>query len=126
MNWPLKVVGRPVEARVEGEETLIPSSKVAGQRIQQGDFPAPRDLRPEVPKPLEAVCLRAMPVRPSDRYSSAQTLAVDVEHFLADEPVAAYQEPLILRGRRWARKHRVFVIGVAALLVPTTAAPCGC
>src|SRR5262249_54148795 len=42
----------------------------------------------------------------------------DVEHFLADEPVSAYREPLWARGRRWLRRHRGLAgAALAALLV---------
>ena len=42
---------------------------------------------------LEAVCLKAMALRPEDRYASPRALADDVEHWLADEPVSALPEP---------------------------------
>src|SRR5262249_31433228 len=40
-----------------------------------------------------------------------------VEHWLADEPVTAWHEPLSVRARRWARRHRIAVTGAAAALV---------
>jgi serine/threonine-protein kinase len=82
--------------------------------VQRGDFPPPRTVMPSVPRPLEAVCLKAMSLRPSDRYPTAQRLAADIEHWLADEPVAAYREPVAVRVRRWGRRHRVLVTGAAA------------
>ena len=50
---------------------------------------------------------------------SARCLAVDVEHWLADEPVSTYREPLLLRLRRWARRHRTAVTVAAGLLQTT-------
>src|SRR5262249_46257054 len=44
-----------------------------------------------------------------------QALAADVEHWLADEPVSAYREPLPARLTRWGRRHRPLVAGAAAL-----------
>ncbi len=87
------------------------------QKIQRGDFPRPRQAKPDVPRPLEAVCLKAMALEPPGRYASAEALAADVEHWLADEPVAAYREPLLPRTRRWAKRHRTAVGSAAALLV---------
>ncbi|MFL5244808.1 MAG: protein kinase domain-containing protein [Gemmataceae bacterium] len=92
------------------------------QKIQQGDFPRPRQVRADVPRVLEAVCLRAMAVKPADRYSSVEALATDMEHWLADEPVAAYREPVGNRLARWGRRHRALVAGAAALLLTTVAA----
>jgi serine/threonine-protein kinase len=84
------------------------------RRVQQGDFPPPRQIKGGVPAALEAVCLKAMAMKPEDRYGSAQALAGDVEHWLADEPVAAYREPWPVRANRWVRRHRTAVTGVAA------------
>jgi tetratricopeptide (TPR) repeat protein len=48
---------------------------------------------------------------------AALGLAGDLEHWLADEPVAAYREPAGARLRRWVRKHprRVTAAGVLLL-----------
>jgi eukaryotic-like serine/threonine-protein kinase len=86
-------------------------------QVQKGEFPPPRQVNPRVPAALEAVCLKAMALRPEDRYRSAQGLADDVEHWLADEPVSVYREPLVARAARWARHHRTLVAGTAVLLV---------
>jgi serine/threonine protein kinase len=86
---------------------------------RDGAIPSPRQLRRDVPRPLEVVCLKAMAPRPQDRYASALELADEVERWLADEPVRAYREPLSARTRRWVRQHRAAftaaMTGVAAL-----------
>jgi WD40 repeat protein len=84
--------------------------------VQRGDFPPPRRVNPEVPPALEAVCLRAMATEPTDRYPSPRALADDVERWLADEPVSAYREGWAQRLARWARRHKTWVAGAAALL----------
>ncbi|MFO0847285.1 MAG: protein kinase [Gemmataceae bacterium] len=86
-------------------------------RVQRGEFPRPREVNPAVPKPLEAVCLKAMAVRPEDRYSSALALADDVERWLADDPVTAYRDPWTKRLARWAKRHRTLVNSAAAAVV---------
>jgi tetratricopeptide (TPR) repeat protein len=58
-----------------------------------------------------------MALRPQDRYASARDLADDIEHFLADEPVAAYREPWRVRSGRWVRRHKPTVAAVAAAVV---------
>jgi serine/threonine protein kinase/formylglycine-generating enzyme required for sulfatase activity len=82
--------------------------------VCRGQFPRPGEIA-TVPAVLEAVCLKAMALRPEQRYASAQELAEDVEHWLADEPVAAYPEPLRLRLARWRRRHPALVTGTVAL-----------
>jgi serine/threonine protein kinase/tetratricopeptide (TPR) repeat protein len=103
------LTGRPPVEAVEVEEVL--------RRVQKGAIPPPRSLDPAIPRPLEAVCLKALAARPEDRYASARDLARDIENWLADEPVGAWREPLSQRARRWARRHRSAVsAAVVALL----------
>jgi tetratricopeptide (TPR) repeat protein/tRNA A-37 threonylcarbamoyl transferase component Bud32 len=87
------------------------------RRVQQGELVPPRRVKPAVPAPLEAVCLKAMARRPQDRYATALALAADVEHWLADEPVSAYREPVRVRLGRWARRHKPAVAAVAAAVL---------
>ena len=62
------------------------------RKVQRGEFPSLHELKPGVPRSLEAICLTALALRPEDRYSSAQALADDVDRWLADEPVSAMRE----------------------------------
>jgi serine/threonine-protein kinase len=87
------------------------------RRVQAAAFAPPRQVKRAVPAALEAVCLKAMALRTADRYGSARALADEVEHWLADEPVAAYREPWPARLARWGRRHRTLVSSAAALLV---------
>ncbi|MCM2369889.1 serine/threonine-protein kinase [Aporhodopirellula aestuarii] len=82
--------------------------------VRAGRFLKPRQVAPAVPKPLEAICLKAMAADPAKRYASAISMADDISNWLADQPVNAYGEPLIARTRRWMRRHRSFV-GSAAV-----------
>lgn len=90
-------------------------------RVRAGDFPPPRSQHRHVAPALEAICLKAMAHRPEDRYSTALALAGDIEHWLADEPVGPYAEPLTTRLRRWTAQHATLV---ASLVVATIAASC--
>jgi serine/threonine-protein kinase len=87
------------------------------EKVQRGDFLPPRQIKPEVPRPLEAICLKAMAPKSDDRYPTAAALAADLEHWLADEPVAAYREPWTGWLRRWGRRHRPVVAAAGALLL---------
>ncbi len=75
--------------------------------IIDGRIKRARDVRPDAPLPLEAICRKAMALRPHDRYDTAIDLARDVERFLADEPVAAFAESRSARVARFVRRHRV-------------------
>ena len=88
------------------------------RKVERGDFPAPRKLETWIDPALEAICLKAMATDLAQRYLTPRALADDVEHWLADEPVLAWREPMMRRVRRWGRRHRLAVtgIGVAAVV----------
>lgn len=89
-------------------------------KVQRGDFPTPRSLDRNIPGALNAICLKAMALRPQDRYETCLDLAKDIERWLADEPIAAYREPVPARAVRWSRRHRTLVTTVAALVITST------
>ncbi len=91
--------------------------EVIRQNVLLNRFPRPREVRPAVPAPLEAVCLKAMALDPQQRYQSAKEIADEIEAWMADEPVRAWREPLRLRAARWVRRHRSLVVGAAAAMV---------
>ncbi len=86
-------------------------------RAYNGEVPPAREVNPAAPRPLEAVCLRAMAVNPDTRYPSAPALAADVERWLSDEPVSCFRDPPTARLARWARRHPARVAVVLSLLV---------
>ncbi len=88
------------------------------RRLQKGEIPHPRSVNPAVPKPLEAICRKAMALQPEDRYASVRALAADVTRWLDDAPVSAFREPFSARLGRWIRRHpRLVSATVAAVLV---------
>src|SRR5262249_53449441 len=56
-------------------------------KAQRGEFPRPRQTDPWIDTALDAVCLKAMALKPGDRYATPQLLAEDIERWMADEPV---------------------------------------
>jgi eukaryotic-like serine/threonine-protein kinase len=87
-------------------------------RVGHGEIKPPRQVRPEIPAALEAICLKALALKPEDRYATTRALAADVKAWLADEPVSARRQPFAERARRWAKRNRTAVTAaVAALLV---------
>jgi WD40 repeat protein/serine/threonine protein kinase len=101
------------------EETNVGA---ALRRVQRGEFPPPRSVRPGVPRSLEAICRKAMALQPGDRYGSARALTEEIERWLADEPITAARDPLSTRLIRWGRRHRTLVAGIGALLVTAVGA----
>jgi eukaryotic-like serine/threonine-protein kinase len=92
------------------------------RQVRQGEFSSPKAVNSNVSRALDSLCLKAMSLRPDDRYDSARAVAEDLEHWLADEPITAYREPALPRLARWGRRHRPLVAGVAVLLLTTVVA----
>jgi tetratricopeptide (TPR) repeat protein len=82
--------------------------------VQEGRFPAPRQVGSGVPRALEAVCLKAMELKCKNRYATALQMAGDLEDWLAGEPVSAWREPWPVRARRWLARRRTLVWGLRA------------
>ena len=72
-------------------------------KIRSGNFPRPHELEPTAPRALEAVCGKAMAIKPSDRYRRAEDLAEDVRRWIVDEPVSVYRDPFAVRVLRWVQ-----------------------
>ncbi len=106
----------PIGARPGGESEKLTTPELL-RRAEQGEFPAPRAVLAAVPNPLEAVCLKAMSRDPAARYATAQALAEDLERWLAGDPVSAWPEPVIVRARRWVKRHPTLVVSTAATVL---------
>ena len=87
------------------------------RHARRGEFLHPREVNPEVPLPLEAICLKAMAYRAEDRFDSPRMLAHDLELWLAGEPVSAWPEPPWLKLRRWVIRNRTLVSSATAALL---------
>ena len=89
--------------------------------VKKGNIIPPRKHDPSIDKPLEAVCLKALSTKITDRYDSALQMAADVEAWLADEPVSVFPDPPMVKFKRWRKRHRTAVasssVAAAAIFV---------
>lgn len=86
------------------------------RRVAAGAIPPPRSVRPDASTTLELICLKAMALRPEDRYASARALADDIENWLVDLPTSVPQR-LGRRLGRWERRHRVLIRVMGTVLL---------
>lgn len=109
-----------IVASQTGTSQSLPVIEIA-ERVRTGKFSPPRTVLADVPRGLEAICLKAMALKPSDRYASAASLIADLKAWLADEPVSAWREPRRVRVGRWIRRHQktTSAITTAVLLLAT-------
>lgn len=94
-----------------------PNLEIVLAQVQLGEFKSPRHLDEEIPRPLEAICLKAMAFDPKDRYRSPKSLAADVERWMADEPIEVFRDPPLARVFRWVRQHQTWAVSGATVLL---------
>ena len=89
-------------------------------RIQFDSPTAPRHLRSDIPRDLEAICLKCLEKAPQNRYATARELAADLRRYLAGECIAAREVRWALRTVRWCQRHPLATLLLAALLLSLT------
>ncbi len=72
-----------------------------------------RELRPDAPEELVAICAKAMAREPADRYASAIELADDIRAFLEHRPVTARRHSLREVARLAYERNRPVVVTAA-------------
>lgn len=91
-------------------------------RVVKEDPVLPSKLAPGVPKELEAIVLKCLEKRPSDRYPSAKHLADDLGRFLNDQPLSISTTTGLHRFLRKVRRNaRLLAAAGAGLVVLLTA-----
>ncbi len=76
----------------------------------------PHEMFSNVPRDLEAICLKALRKDPKDRYQTAKELANDLHHWLDLEPTTVRREP-VHRLNLWRKRNPLLapVLFIAAL-----------
>ncbi len=95
--------GEAAERRVRGQARRPPTP--------------PRQAVASVPRPIEAIALKAMAQDPAARYPAASELASDVARFLDGERVQAYREGPLERAGRFFERYRAPILLVLAYLL---------
>jgi eukaryotic-like serine/threonine-protein kinase len=90
------------------------------RRVVHEEPPRPRRYDRRVPRDLETIVLKAMAKEPGSRYQTAEAMATDLRHFLADEPIRARRSSWLERVMRLGRRNPV-VGGLSAVIAVLTA-----
>lgn len=75
------------------------------RQVVEANLTPPRGLRPDLPRDLEAICLKAMAKAPGRRYRTAIDLADDLRRFLDGRPTLARPLGRAARAARWLRRN---------------------
>lgn len=90
------------------------------ERVRDHEPISPRLLRPELSKDIETICMKCLRKAPSERYSSAMSLAEDLRAYLEGRPIAARPQSRYAILARWCRRHKLLAaasLTTAGLLV---------
>ncbi|QEF96076.1 Serine/threonine-protein kinase PknD [Stieleria maiorica] len=87
------------------------------ERIAAGTLTRPREIAPNIPPPLESICLKAMATEPADRYADPNQIADDVNRWMADQAVSVHTDSIAVRMNRWMRRHRTATSTLAVAVV---------
>ncbi len=84
---------------------------------------SPRAIKPEIPRDLEAICMKCLAKDRAKRYASATALAEDINLYLAGETLRGIPAALPNRIWKWFARHRRFVtaMGMTFLVAATVA-----
>ncbi len=106
-------------------ELLVGEPPIAGKlnpvtvrQILEGSFGRPRSLRSDIPRDLEAICLKSLELEPARRYQTAGELAADLRRFTSGHPVHARPSGPLRQGWKWSRRYPV-VAGLTGTLFLT-------
>jgi TolB-like protein/predicted Ser/Thr protein kinase/Tfp pilus assembly protein PilF len=75
---------------------------------------SPRLWNPKVDRDLSTICLKCLEKEPERRYSSALSLAEDLERWLKHEPILARRTGFVGRGKKWLQRNPT-AAGIAVL-----------
>jgi len=70
-----------------------------------------------LPRPLAAICAKAMAAAKADRYGTVAELSADVVRYLDGRSLLAYRENVVERAGRWLSRNRSLVTVVVAYLI---------
>jgi tetratricopeptide (TPR) repeat protein/tRNA A-37 threonylcarbamoyl transferase component Bud32 len=110
-------------ARLVARETdaPTPSSKVSASGNAQGVAAlrgtSATSLRKELKGDLDWIVMKAMDKDRARRYETANGLAMDLQRYLANEPVVARPPSAGYRAAKFVRRHRAVVIAAAAAVL---------
>ena len=93
--------------------TIATKDADLASRIEKARGVAIKELARELRSELEWIPLKAMRKEPQHRYPTATHLAEDIQRYLKGEPLDAAPESRGYRVRKWLRRNRTAVRGVA-------------
>ncbi len=112
-----------LSARMPHATTLGEGAPEGGVGALALHAPRPlRELAPDAPPELDAICAKAMAARPSQRYPTASELGLDLQAWLEGRVVRAHDTGRWTRLKKWRERNGRLVLALEALLLVTALA----
>lgn len=98
----------------EGEDPYEIKKKILDEPL-----PLPREIAPqrELPKDLQAICMKALKRNKFERYPSASAFLEDLQHFRHEEEVSVYWYSGWEKLTRWKSKHSYLILAILSALI---------
>jgi serine/threonine protein kinase len=99
---------------VEGEDPYEIKKKILDQPL-----PLPREVAPNrnIPRDLQAICMKALKRNKYERYSSVSLFLEDLQHFRHQEEVSVYWYSGWEKLTRWKSRHAYLIFAIASALL---------
>ncbi len=94
------------------------------KQIAKGSPLPPRAINPEIPKPLETICLKCLETSPKNRYQSALDVSKELRLFLEDKPIQTTSPGVFTQFSRWCRRRWILAGMLFTFLVLATLGAC--
>ena len=83
---------------------------------------SPRLWNRKIDRDLSTICLKCLEKDPQRRYSTALSLADDLERWLKHEPIRARRAGVFVRGKKWLRRNPTIAFAAASFVILAGAA----
>ena len=85
-------------------------------QVMSADPILPRQLNPDIPYELEAICLKCLEKNPGRRYDSMEDLLRDLKNFLNGKPILAKPPNVFTQVKKFLLRHKVLSIATCVIL----------
>lgn len=99
---------------VEGDDPYEIKKKILDQPL-----PLPREVAPNrnIPRDLQAICMKALKRNKYERYASASEFLTDLQHFRHDEEVSVYWYSGWEKLTRWRSRHAYLILSLISAAI---------
>ncbi len=79
-------------------------------QVIEKELVLPTKLNSKIPKDLEAICVKCLQKKVSDRYENSETLQMDLQNFLENKPVEAKVAGFFERTIKWCQRYPLITL----------------